>query len=54
MKIMGLRGGQWMKDTVQKIIEWQLEYPEGTAAECEAFTMSMKDFIMQHYGASEV
>ncbi|KAJ2784674.1 CCA tRNA nucleotidyltransferase, mitochondrial [Coemansia javaensis] len=38
--IMGIKGGPAIRVALDRIMEWQLDHPHGTAAECEAFVRS--------------
>ncbi|TBU26378.1 hypothetical protein BD311DRAFT_762796 [Dichomitus squalens] len=37
VKLLGATPGQWTGQVLARVVEWQLEHPEGTKQECEAW-----------------
>lgn len=40
---MGSNPGPWTSQVVNSVVEWQLEHPDGTKAECESWLKAEKD-----------
>lgn len=44
--LLNAKPGPWMAKTKQRVLEWQLEFPEATKQQCEAYVLEhQKDFL---------
>ncbi len=39
VKLLGATPGPWTGHVLARVVEWQLEHPEGTKEECEAWVL---------------